>query len=81
MNDTPPEIATVYREMLMARSGQERFRMGLEMFELARAMMLVGLEGKGGDVSQDRAFRRFYADDFTEEEFRRILRRLAASQS
>jgi len=51
------------------------------MFEMARAMMLAGLEGMGGDVTRDRAFRRFYANDFTEEEFRRILRRVAASQS
>ena len=41
MNDTPPEIAELVRTRLMARSGEERFRMGVEMFEAARRMVLA----------------------------------------
>ena len=43
MTDTPPEIAEMVRARLMARTGPERFRMGIEMFEAARRMVLASL--------------------------------------
>jgi len=43
MTDTPPEIAEMVRARLMARSGAERFRMGVEMFEAARRMVLASI--------------------------------------
>lgn len=43
MNDTPPEIAKMVRERLLARSSDERMLMGSQMFEVARAMILASL--------------------------------------
>ena len=43
MNDTPPEIAEMVRARLMALSGAERFRMGSQMFDAARRMILASL--------------------------------------
>lgn len=43
MTDTSPEIAELVRQKLMARSGEERFIMGVQMFEAARAMALASL--------------------------------------
>ena len=40
MNDTPPEIAALVRQQLLARSGAERLLMGVRMFDAARAMAL-----------------------------------------
>ena len=40
MTDTPPEIAEMVRARLMALSGVECFRMGVEMFEAAQRMVL-----------------------------------------
>ena len=40
-NDTPPEIADLVRERLMARSGAERVLMGSRMFDAARAIALA----------------------------------------
>lgn len=40
-NDTPPEIAGLVRERLMARSGAERVLMGSRMFDAARAIALA----------------------------------------
>ncbi|HVF29279.1 MAG TPA: hypothetical protein VM943_13615 [Pyrinomonadaceae bacterium] len=40
-NDTPPEIASLVREKLMARSGAERVLMGSRMFDAARAIVLA----------------------------------------
>jgi hypothetical protein len=46
MSDTPPEIAELVRQKLMARSGSERFVMGTRMFDAARAMVLASLPPK-----------------------------------
>ncbi len=43
MSDTPSEIAEIVRARLMARSGAERFLMGVRMCEAARRMVLASL--------------------------------------
>ena len=43
MTDTSPEIAELVRQKLMARSGSERFVMGVQMFEAARTVVLASL--------------------------------------
>jgi hypothetical protein len=43
MNDTPPDIAALVREKLLARSGAERLIMGVRMFDAARQMVLASL--------------------------------------
>jgi hypothetical protein len=50
MKDTTAEIEKKYREMLMAKSGEERFLMGISMFVTAKkiveASLPVGLTPK-----------------------------------
>jgi hypothetical protein len=43
MNDTPPEVKELVREMMMARSGEERFVMGALMFDAARELVIASL--------------------------------------
>ena len=43
MNDTSPEVERKMREMIMARSGEERFIMGALMFDAAREIVLASL--------------------------------------
>jgi hypothetical protein len=43
MTDTPPEIAAMVRDRMMALSGSERFVMGVRMFDAARRMVLASL--------------------------------------
>ena len=43
MTDTPPEVELLYHQMLMARSNEERFMMGIGMFETARKFVLATL--------------------------------------
>jgi len=57
MTDTPPEIAAMVRARLMARSGSERFRMGVEMFEAARRIVLASLPA---DLSESERKRRLF---------------------
>jgi hypothetical protein len=43
VTDTPPEIERMVREKIMARSGEERFIMGAQMFDSAREMVKASL--------------------------------------
>jgi hypothetical protein len=43
MSDTSPEVETLMREMMMARSGEERLLMGSAMFDAARDMVIASL--------------------------------------
>lgn len=47
MNDTSPEMAAKWRELLMQRSGAERVVMGGEVFSMARRIMTASLEAQG----------------------------------
>jgi hypothetical protein len=61
MNDTPPEIAEMVRARLMERTGAERFRMGVEMFEAARRMVLASLPADLSEAERKRLlFERVY---------------------
>jgi hypothetical protein len=63
MKDTPPEIAEMVRARLMARSGAERFRMGSEMFEAARRMVLASLPADLSETElKRRLFERIYGE-------------------
>ena len=43
MTDTSPEIERMVREKIMARSGEERFVMGAQMFDAVREMIRASL--------------------------------------
>ena len=52
------------RARLMARSGEERFRMGVEMFEAARRMVLASLPSNLTEIERKRLlFQRIYGED------------------
>jgi len=63
MTDTPPEITEMVRQKLMARSGEERFVMGVRMFEAARAMVLASLPpGLSSEEMKRQFFQRIYGE-------------------
>ncbi len=78
MNDTSPEMAAKLRELFMRRSGEERLRMGCEMFSTARAIMTAALEAQGyrGRELRKQIFLRTYRQDFTPEALDKICRDL-----
>jgi hypothetical protein len=57
MNDTPPEITEIVRARFMAMSGAERIRIGVEMSQAARRMVLASLPA---DLSETDRKRRLY---------------------
>lgn len=61
MTDTSPEVAEMVRARLMAKSGAERFRMGVEMFEAARRLVLASLPADLTETERKRQlFERLY---------------------
>ncbi len=78
MNDTSPETTAKLRELFMRRSGEERLRMGCEMFSTARAIVTSALEAQGyrGRALRKQIFLRTYRQDFTRGALDRICRDL-----
>jgi hypothetical protein len=68
--------------MLMARSPEERFLMGIRMCESARATVLASLPAALSPAERKVALmRRYYSSDFSEEELARIARALQQSEA
>ena len=66
MTDTPPEIERIMRDKLMARSGEERFVMGAQMFDSAREMVKASLAPGLSKAEQRRQlFKRLYGRELT----------------
>jgi hypothetical protein len=64
VNDTPPEIERMVRDKIMARSGEERFIMGAQMFESAREMVKASLPKGLSETEQRRLlFKRIYGKE------------------
>ena len=63
MNDTSPEIKKLVRDRYMQMSGEQRFMIGIQMFDTARAIVLSSLP-KGISEEQKRRLlcERFYKD-------------------
>jgi len=61
MTDTPPAVANLVRQKLMERASQERFLMGVRMFDAARRMALASLPKDLPDLElRRRLFQRVY---------------------
>jgi hypothetical protein len=64
VTDTPPEIERMVRDRIMARSGEERFIMGAQMFESAREMIKASLPKGLSETEQRRLlFKRIYGKE------------------
>ena len=75
MKDTTPEVDARYRAMLMERTAEERFMMGIRSFDCARAMVLASLApGLEEDEVRRRLFARFYPE-LTQDQLPPRLRR------
>ena len=80
MTDTTPEAARLYHELLMAKSADERFRMGVSMCESARAIVLGSLPAGLSAIERRVALlHRYYGGDFDAEQLARIEEALRAA--
>lgn len=86
MNDTPPEVETRYRAMLMQRTGAERLIMGCAMRDTAKAFVEASLREQDPQATEvdirKGLFLRFYGHEFDAPTRDKILAAIeqAASQ-
>ncbi len=77
MKDTPAEMDTCYRAMLMQRSGEERLMMGCAMRETARALVEASILEQDPQATPEAVrkslFLRFYGHEFDTESRAKIL--------
>lgn len=80
MNDTSPEIESLFFQMIMKKSGQERMMMGFSMFDMARSQVEAGIRVNRPDADdrniRKEIFLRFYGHEFSPEEQEKILKRI-----
>jgi Uncharacterised protein family (UPF0158) len=80
VTDTPPEVMQRYRAMLLARSPEERLKMGCSMSATARILVRASVlahDPHASPAAVRRAlFLRFYGHEFPTVEQERILMRL-----
>jgi len=68
MKDTSPEIEKMVRDRLMMFSGADRFRIGAEMFDAARRMVLASLPAGLSELERKRKlFERVYGEGLPTE--------------
>lgn len=83
MSDTHPAIAERFRQMLMARSGEERLRMGCSMHEAARRLVRASILAQNPDAGPQEIrrslFLRFYGHEFDPTQRQKILTALDAA--
>lgn len=73
MKDTSEEMRTLYRSMLMQRSGEERMVMGSRMFDVARTMIIASLPpGLTPGEVRIALLERLYGNDFSPEVLQKI---------
>jgi hypothetical protein len=61
MNDTAPEVADYVRKRYAAMSSEERFLIGIKMFDTARAFVEASISSELSDSERRREIcRRFY---------------------
>ena len=84
MTDTPPEVMQRYRAMLLARSPEERLKMGCSMSATARALVRASVLAQDPHASpaalRRALFLRFYGHEFEAAEGEKILARLGQDE-
>ena len=84
MADTPPEVMQRYRAMLLARSPEERLKMGCSMGATTRSLLRASVLAQDPHASpaavRRALFLRFYGHEFDASERERILVRLGQDE-
>ncbi|MFZ2146660.1 MAG: hypothetical protein WAV28_05510 [Sedimentisphaerales bacterium] len=82
MNDTHPEIAVRFRELMMCKSGEERLLMGCSMYDTARKIACSAIYNSRPDITdaemRREIFLRFYGQDFSQADRGKFLSGLAS---
>ncbi|MDA0738858.1 MAG: hypothetical protein O2999_04445 [Nitrospirae bacterium] len=82
MNDTSPEMEQRFRDLILARSGEDRLIMGCSMHATAQAIVNASLKDKMPHATpvdlRRELFLRFYDEDIDQETREKIITALKA---
>jgi hypothetical protein len=77
MNDTHPEIAALFRKLMMQKSGEQRLVMGCSMYDAAVQIVRSSICNANPDITEEQMrkeiFMRFYGHEFSKADRDRIL--------
>ena len=81
MQDTSQKVKNIYHDILMAKTPEERFKMGASMFDAAKQIVRSSILNKDQNISDQelrkKIFLRFYGHEFSPQKLKRILNSLA----
>ncbi len=79
-SDTHPKVAEEFQRLMMAKSGEERLKMGCSMFDAAKKIVASSIKEQDPKISpqelKEEIFLRFYGQEFTEPVKKKILKAL-----
>ena len=83
MNDTHPDVAIRFRELMMRKSGEQRLLMGCSMYDTAKQIVRSAIYNSRPGITEaemkKEIFLRFYGSEFSPAETERILLTLASA--
>jgi protein-arginine kinase len=68
MQDTSIEMQRIYHDLLMSKTGEERFLMGISMFQIARELVLASFpKDLSEEQKRDLLMKRFYGKEIDQK--------------
>jgi hypothetical protein len=77
MNDTHPEIAALFRKLMMQKTAEQRLIMGCSMYDAAKQIVRSSISNAHPDITEEQMrkeiFVRFYGHEFSKADRDKIL--------
>jgi hypothetical protein len=77
MNDTHPDVADRFRNLIMSKTGQERLLMGCSMYDAAKEIVQSSIYNNHPGITETEMrkdiFLRFYGQEFNRVEREKVI--------
>ncbi len=82
MNDTNPDVAIRFRDLMMSKTGQQRLLMGCSMYDAAKQIVINSICNRQPGITEAKIkreiFLRFYGPEFSRADREKFLSALAS---
>jgi hypothetical protein len=82
MFDTHPDVAILFRNLMMSKTGQERLLMGCSMYDAAKQIVRSAILNNRPQITDEEMkkeiFLRFYGREFSQTDMEKFLSTLTA---
>ena len=77
MNDTHPDVAIRFRDLMMSKTGQQRLLMGCSMYDTAKKKVRSAIYNSRPEITDEdmkkEIFLRFYGNEFNQADREKFL--------